>query len=119
MTIKITSHTEAQKCEVRPTPKVKKGDTFLLPRYKATIVNIQPHKTIADIMVVEYKMNNGPNKGKTFNTQVPANSNFDCTDTKTTRFFRSLFQNSDKVAAVAILIIILSVFLSQPGGFVF
>lgn len=110
MTIKITSHSEPQKCEVRPTPKVKRGDTFLLPRYKATIIDIVPHKTIADIMVVKYKMINGPNKGKSFDTQVPANSNFDCTDTKATRFFRSLFQNSDRVAAAALLLLVASAF---------
>lgn len=115
--IKITSAKDTRTVNPMSVTKVKAGETFLLPRYEAKVMSCNPHKTIADLMVVDYKIIEGPSSGKTHTCIVSTKDTIDSTSSSLSRSIRVLFRNWEKVVAGSILILVASSFVTYyvPG----
>jgi hypothetical protein len=116
MSIKITSVNAEPKTIARPATKVKVDDRFLLPRYKARVVVCTPHVHNEDLMQVKFQVLEGPNKGKNYDTLIPVNSTLDCTTPTMMQWVYMFGRNTGKVIAFSVLLVILSAFMTLPGG---
>jgi len=110
--IKITSTKDTRPVTPMSVTKVKTGETFLLPHYEAKVMSCNPHKTIADLMVIDYKIVEGPSSGKTHTCIVSTKDTIDSTSSSFSRSLRLLFRNWDKVVAASILILVASSFVT-------
>lgn len=110
--MKIT--TDNTKHVVLPTKatSLRKSDLFLLPRYKARIVSVTEHKVNEDLLIVKFRITEGPNKDKIYDTLIPRNSMVDRTNSSVSRVFYYLLNHYDMVFAWLILIGVVSAFVA-------
>lgn len=115
MSLKITSTNDKTPMTARKVPMVKEGARFLLPRYQAQVMQCRPHEHNADLYVVKFRIMEGPNRGKTYDTLVPAVATLDCTDNAISRFMYWVMKNPDRIAAGVFLMSVVFAFAAYHG----
>lgn len=111
---KITSYEEKRIIDTRNVTNVKVHDIFLLPRYKAIVTSVVPHNHNEDLMVVNFRIMEGPNKNKLYSTLVPKNMSIDCINSTFNRIYNTIYRNKNILskACFALIIVFLSAYVT-------